>query len=346
MTPLESCQLLVYLLTAGFRESGAENALCSEKVKNPLVTPLWGLSAGIALSHFIHFYGFETCTAAACFCGLSYITRRYSPRLLIPCFALSFSCLGILLDSLHHPGERPQLDAGPRETVVLDGCVVSPSAFSEGRDQFVVELAPGARARVTIALREDETPPVLAYGQRVEMEAWVRPIRNFRNPGEFDYESFSARNGIYWSANATGTGSVAVQPGRCGSRFFAAVFAVRGKALTTLERLYPDNAYALGMMEATLIGESSRMQRIWTDHFRRTGTYHLLVLDGLHITILAAFLLLLRLCWVPEIEALAITASGAWLYALISGWNAPASGPPEDSCCTRSRATSIAGGAF
>ena len=57
------------------------------------------------------------------------------------------------------------------------------------------------------------------------------------------------------------------------------------------------------MMEATLIGESTRMERIWTDRFRRTGTYHMLVIDGLHITVLAAFLLfLLRLCFLPEMH--------------------------------------------
>lgn len=179
--------------------------------------------------------------------------------------------------------------------------------------------------RVTLAPRDGEAPPTLNYGQRVELEARVRPIRNFRNPGEFDYESFSARSGIFWTASATGAGSVVVRRGRCGSRFFAAVFAVRGKALAALERLYAHNPYALGMMEATLIGESSRMERIWTDDFRRTGTYHMLVIDGLHIAVLAAFLLfLLRLCWVPEIAALTVTAAGAWMYALISGWNAPA----------------------
>jgi competence protein ComEC len=78
-------------------------------------------------------------------------------------------------------------------------------------------------------------------------------------------------------------------------------------------------------MEATLIGESSKLEKIWTDHFRRTGTYHMLVIDGLHITVLAAFLLfLLRICFVPELGALALAAGGAWLYALISGFNAPA----------------------
>ena len=231
---------------------------------------------------------------------------------------------GAFLAVLHRPRRPPEIDAGGQETVILEGCVVSPPEFSEGRDQFVLELAPKARAQVTLAIRNGETPPDLRYGQWVELEARVRRIRNFQNPGEFDYEGFSARRDIYWTAASIGAGSVVVKPGRCGSRFMAAVFCVRSGALGRIERLYAGNPYAIGMMEATLIGESSRMERIWTDHFRRTGTYHMLVIDGLHITVLAAFLLLLlRMCFLPEITALAITASGAWIYALISGWNAP-----------------------
>jgi competence protein ComEC len=241
------------------------------------------------------------------------------------CFALTCLFLGALLAVLHHPGPAPEIDASAHETVVLDGCVVVPPVFSEGRDQFVLELAPNARARVSLFLRDGESPPDLRYGQLVELEARVRRVRNFHNPGAFDYEGFAARSGIYWTASATGAGSVVRKPGRCGSRFFAAIFAVRTRMLQRIEELYASSPYATGMMEATLIGESSRMERLWTDHFRRTGTYHMLVIDGLHITVLAAFLLfLLRLCCLPEMTALAITASGAWLYALISGWNAPA----------------------
>jgi competence protein ComEC len=207
---------------------------------------------------------------------------------------------------------------------MLDGCVVSPPAFYEGRDQFLIELAPGARARVTLSIKDGETPPDLRYGQPVELQARMRRIRNFQNPGAFDYEGFSARSHVYWTAFTSAGSLVTVKPGRCGSRFQAAVFALRTAALGRIERLYSGNPYATAMMEATLIGESTRMERIWTDHFRRTGTYHMLVIDGLHITVLAAFLLfLLRLCFLPEMTALAITASGAWLYALVSGMNAP-----------------------
>jgi competence protein ComEC len=294
-------------------------------VHHRLVTPLLALASGILLARFVHFEVFDFLWTLPLLTGLTYFAWRHSTRTLAVCSSLFFLFCGAFLAVLHRPASPPEIDAGARETVLIEGCVVSPSAFSVDRDQFVLELAPKARARVSLAVRAGETPPDLGYGQRVELEARLRRIRNFQNPGEFDYEGFSARSYIYWTAAATGASSLVLKPGRCGSRFLAAVFAVRTGALRRIERLYAGNPYATAMMEATLIGESSRMERMWTDHFRRTGTYHMLVIDGLHITILAAFLLfLLRLCFLPEITALAITSSGAWIYALVSGWNAPA----------------------
>ncbi len=179
----------------------------------------------------------------------------------------------------------------------MNGCVVSPPAFYEGRDQFTVELVPHARAQVSMIVRDGELRPDLHYGQMVEFEARIRPTRNFQNPGAFDYEAYLARSNIYWTASVPTGARVTVAAGRCGSRFLAAIFALRTAALNRIERLYAGNPYATGMMEATLIGETKKLEGIWTDHFRRTGTYHMLVIDGLHITVLAAFLLfLLRLC--------------------------------------------------
>lgn len=297
-------------------------------MKNPLVAPLVALAAGVVISRFVPFTCRDFVWSLPLLAGLTLMAWRFSSPALWLCTPLLLLLCGALLETLHRPGLPPEIDAGARENVILDGCVVSPPAFFEGRDQFLLELAPDARARVSLSIKDGETPPNLRYGQLVELEARVRRIRNFQNPGAFDYEGFSARSHIYWTAFASAGGSagsiVTVRPGRCGSRFQAAIFALRTAALLRIERLYPGNPYVTAMMEATLIGESTRMERIWTDTFRRTGTYHMLVIDGLHITVLAAFLLfLLRLCFIPEMTALAITASGAWLYALVSGMNAP-----------------------
>ena len=293
--------------------------------KNPLVVPLIALAAGVVISRVTSLALADFYWALPALSILTLLTGRFSSRAFGICGVGTILLCGALLETIHRPGPPPQIDAGARENVILEGCVVSPPAFYEGRDQFLLELAPNARARVTLVIREGQTPPGLRYGQIVELEARLRRIRNFQNPGAFDYEAFSARSHIYWTASTSAGSPVTVKPGRCGSHFQAAIFSLRTAALDRIERLYAGNPYATAVMEATLIGESTRMERIWTDHFRRTGTYHMLVIDGLHITVLAAFLLfLLRLCFLPEIAALAVTASGAWLYALVSGWNAPA----------------------
>jgi competence protein ComEC len=294
-------------------------------VKDPLLAPLLALASGILLSRFVRFEAGELLMVLPLLLALTLLAWRHTRALRLTCCLLSVLFFGVSIAALHRPGPAPSIDAGVRETVLLSGCVVEPPAFYEGRDQFVIELARHARARVSLTIRDGEMPPVLHYGQRVELEARVRPLRNFQNPGAFDYQRYEARSDIYWTASAAAGSGVTVQPGRCGSRFFAAIFGLRTAALDRLEQLYKNNPYATGLMEATLIGETRKLERIWTDHFRRTGTYHMLVIDGLHVTVLAAFLLfLLRLCFLPELHALALTASGAWLYALVSGLNAPA----------------------
>lgn len=240
------------------------------------------------------------------------------------CTLLALLAAGVLIDVMHRPGPTPQIDATSRESLILGGCVVEPAVFSEDREQFTLELDPGARARVTLPLRDGETPQLLAYGQEVEVEARVRPPHNFANPGAFDYAGYLARQNIFWTATASAGTKAAVLPGRCGSRFFQAIFAMRTAALSRLERLYANDSYATGMLQAILIGDSFKLEKIWTEHFRRTGTYHALVISGLHISVLAGVLLfLLRLCMLGELPALAVAAVGAWVYALVSGWSAP-----------------------
>jgi competence protein ComEC len=208
--------------------------------------------------------------------------------------------------------------------VILAGCVVEPAVFSEDREQFVLELEPGARVQVSIYPKEGAQPPALRYGQRIEVDARVRTTRNFRNPGSFDYAGYMARKDIYWTASMPSGAVVRVLPGECGSRFHRAIFALRGAALDRIDALYPGDSYNAAMMRAVLIGDSSRLEKVWTEDFRRTGTYHALVISGLHVTVLAGvFLFLMRLCFVPQGPALVATAMVGWLYALVSGWQAP-----------------------
>ncbi|MBI4877164.1 MAG: ComEC/Rec2 family competence protein, partial [Acidobacteria bacterium] len=193
-------------------------------------------------------------------------------------------------------------------------------AFFDDRERFVAELEPGARARVAVP----GTQLRLEYGRRVEFDARISTPRNFRNPGSFDYVRWLARQDIYWNLTVVQPPALRVLPGRCGSRFQAFLFRLRGLALERIERQYPADTYHEAMLKAILIGDNTRLEKVWTEVYRRTGTYHAIVISGLHIGVLAGILLfLLRLAAVNELVALAATALAAWLYALVAGWQAP-----------------------
>ena len=113
-------------------------------------------------------------------------------------------------------------------------------------------------------------------------------------------------------------------PGRCGNRVAGFIFAIRSAALKRLDRLYANDAYANGMMQAILIGATAKLDRMWTEDYRSTGTFHALVISGSHVAVLAAvFLFFLRICAVPRGIALLLTILAAWLYAGVTGWQAP-----------------------
>jgi len=319
-------------------------------MRGPLVLPLVAITAGILLSRSAPFTVLEAAWAVGAFCALwalcSWRRSRWLARI---CAALALISAGTLTEAWHRPGNPPEIDAGSREIVLLDGCVVEPSVFSPNREQFTLELAPGARARVSLAIddlaSDDRATDEIAvgdskivqskidqdialrplhYGQRVEIEAHIRPPRNFRNPGAFDYAGYLAVQRIFWTATMTRGSSPKILEGRCGSRAWSAIFILREAALARLDRLYAGNEYATGMMEAVLLGETSKLEKIWTENFRRTGTFHALVISGAHVAVLAGVLLFfLRLCALPEIPAMALTAAAAWLYALVTGFSPP-----------------------
>ena len=296
------------------------------RFREPLLLPLVAFTLGILTSRAVPFSLNELTLALAALALLAllgFVLHKPRPAYLATLAATLFA--GAAADVYHRPPPPPRLDADDGELLMLSGCVVEPSVFSPDREQFTLELEPAARARVTLALKKDDTPPSLDYGQRVKFAATVRRPHNFGNPGSFDYERYLARQDIYWTASARSGTPIDIESGLCGSRFAAAIFAIRTAALRRIEELYPNDLYSQAMMKAILLGDSTNLERVWTDHFRRTGTFHALVISGLHIIVLAGTLLyILRFCMVPEPVAALIAGSGAWLYTAVSGNSAPA----------------------
>jgi len=119
-------------------------------------------------------------------------------------------------------------------------------------------------------------------------------------------------------------GTVHKLAGRCGDLFSRFIFGIRSASLERLDRLYANDPYSNGMMQAILIGATAKLDRIWTEDYRSTGVFHALVISGGHVAVIAGVILLcLRACGAAPTFGLIVTLLVAWLYSGITGWQAP-----------------------
>ena len=290
--------------------------------REPLLFPVSAIALGILLAHewpveinllLLAIFGIAALTALALF-------RNFRRTAIGGCLACFVFC-GAFLQIVHNPAQPPRLDVPDLSVTILSGCVVQPPALTGDREQFMLEIGSHARARVNMYARPGDELPHLHYGQRLEVEGSLRIPHNFGNPQAFDYRYFLARQDIFWTLSSE---QITPLPGACGNWFDRTISNLRTASLDRIADLYHGDRYNTAMMDAILIGEGSGLERVWTEQFRSTGTFHALVISGSHVAVLAGvFLFLLRLCFMPRLPATLLTVLAAWLYALVTGWQAP-----------------------
>ncbi len=290
-----------------------------------MLWPAGALAAGILLAHAGLVRPGEVLSAACGFGVLAVVSRRAArPWLQRLCVLLLIVAAGAGRTFVESRRPVPAIDAGPRERVVIEGCVVEPAQAAAGRYEFIAELAPGARALVRVFQTNPGPGPELRYGQRVDITGRVRRPRGFLNPGAFDYQRYLERRKIYWTISVSRSSDVKLLAGHCGSPFRGLVHGARRAALRRLRQVFRDHPEAAKLLATALLGDSAALDGAWRERFRETGTYHTLVVSGLHLTILAGLVhFLLRVLGVSR-GWKALAASGAaWGYALLTGGRLP-----------------------
>ena len=170
---------------------------------------------------------------------------------------------------------------------------------------------------------EAGTGPVrlFRYGERIRFPTRLFHPRNFRNPGAFDYSSYLAESGITASASAK-AGNVELLPGFAGRRTELWRTRARRSIIQHIHDLWPESEAAL--VDAMLVGENAFMGRELLADFQRTGTYHVLVISGLKVGILALVTFwVLRRFRVSHLVASAASVLFTVAYALLTDVGAP-----------------------
>ena len=164
-------------------------------------------------------------------------------------------------------------------------------------------------------------PRAFHYGERIRMTCRLRAPKNFRNPGAFDYRGYLADRGIATLGSAK-LEQVEQLPGFAGSRSGLWRSRMHQSILEKVHEIWPAREAAL--IDAMVIGDEAFIDRDTRVDFQRSGTYHVLVVSGMNISILAFVVFWsLRKLRIGEIPATLTTIGMCVVYACITEVGAP-----------------------
>src|SRR3954471_14491218 len=218
--------------------------------------------------------------------------------------------------------ERPGFFGSPRNVVELE-------TESVAQNGVIQNITTGIRASLyqrhhsggdedTDAAQSPKLAP-LFYGQRFRCIAKLRSPHNYGNPGAFDYRAYLESRGITYLASID---AATLEPltGFSGSRSALWRSRIMRRLLDKVNTLWAPRDAAL--TAAMLLGDTTALQREDSQAFQRTGAYHILVVSGMNVGILAfvIFWLAQRLRLGQRFATvLTIVLAGAYAYLTDAG---------------------------
>lgn len=209
-------------------------------------------------------------------------------------------------------------------TFWLEGQVVGLPEYSESVVRFDLDSVTsrhiGIPARIRVSWYKG---PKVQAGERWRLAVTLKQARGSINPGGFDYEAWALARGL----GAVGT----VKAGQLVQGAESSLGGWRDQLRTRL--LSIEAAGRAGGLAALVVGDGSGLSRADWQVLQDTGTVHLMVISGQHVSLLAAVLfagvaLLFRwgiwpqtLPWLPVAVGLALF--GALGYGWLAGFEVP-----------------------
>ncbi|HEY4423315.1 MAG TPA: DNA internalization-related competence protein ComEC/Rec2 [Pyrinomonadaceae bacterium] len=268
---------------------------------HPLVHLAVAFSAGICIASSLRF----SLIAGLVFTVLAlilFIKQRF--RLTVLALLSAFFFTGATLAELERRVDQSRplktlIEQSEGEPLTLTGWLDGPPEFARDRVYLSlrVENVTG-RVSLLVTLRDSGNEfrsLQLRYGTRIQVTTTLDRTGNYRNPGVSSLTEFLDRNGY----DATGViKSPAAITRLDDTRVFpplAWLYDWRTRLQQQIDtRFQPETA---GVLDATLLGNRYNLSPAASERFREGGTFHVLVISGLHISFIGAvvFLIVKRL---------------------------------------------------
>lgn len=280
-----------------------------------------------------------SCLLASLLTLFLFVLRREA--LVVAFLALSFFCAGATLAAIEQDRIEPERlqrlydegVIGSGEPVELTGALnFAPEPAPDGlnltlrveriRFKGRERVAKGvvwlfAPARGPLARAEYEGLE-LRYGARISVMTALRRAESFRNPGGSSLTEYLERHG--YDASGTIKSPLLVERLEDEKVFLplAWIYGWRGQLLVMIDERF--NMETAGVLKAALLGNRLYLSRPTAERFRQGGTFHILVISGLHISFLGGlvFLITRRVTGRKSLQ-FAVSVLCLWAYSVAVG---------------------------
>ncbi len=197
----------------------------------------------------------------------------------------------------------------------------------------LVPITAGIRATL-ITTPDTPSLPLLSCGDRIELQIRLRLPERYRDPGAWQYTDYLLEQGIaaHGPARAEKLRFLAHDPATVSCRLLAAQAWASGRlthfAASPANRHLPSvfrlSSEDTGMLGAMLFGDRTGLNHQLRLGFERTGSFHLFVVSGMHVALVAGLLWwALRRLRLPDSAATLLTLPAITAFALLTGFGAP-----------------------
>jgi competence protein ComEC len=248
------------------------------------------------------------------------------------CWPILFLVAGIIwacLFAMWRLSERLP-DNNENVDVIVEGYIINLPQQQQNRLSFDFAVRqPSRQFPKKIHLNWYHPTQKIGAGQSWRLTVKLKQAYGRMNPGGFDYEAWLFANGV------AASGYVRTKPAPQlldASQGLAQTFAGWRQSIADgLDAALPDGEQ-LGIIKALTIGSQSNISPKQWDVFRITGTTHLIVISGSHISLIAGMVfILVRKTWarlaILSISPQSAAAMVAWLsalfYAGLAGYSIP-----------------------
>jgi competence protein ComEC len=219
--------------------------------------------------------------------------------------------------------------AGQVAPVMLTGTVASdPQTQRGGRVALIIraqtieqygktEAATGdCYVTLTTGALGHHTPP--DYGDRVTLGGRLDIPPTATNPGAFSWRDYLARRGVWCELRVKRPGAIGHDGGSTLNPFLRLAWTIRRHILLGIRAALP--ATQAAVLSGILLGQRTELPPDLMADFVHTGTVHILASAGLHVGVVAFWMVwLCERLTVPRKASALLTVGTLWLYALMAG---------------------------